>query len=135
MDKKTVLGALGFILGAFIIYIGLSFMGVFTSAVTAPSRVITKTLQTDNIIQNYEWFFDVHAGFISKEAQVRQYSEMYSTESDASEKRKLRIEMTAIQNVCRSLVTKYNANSEKMNTSVFKGWDLPSKLNINNCEV
>lgn len=36
----------------------------FSSVVTAPSRVINKTLQTDNIINNYEWFHDAYGQYM-----------------------------------------------------------------------
>jgi hypothetical protein len=106
----------------------------FSSVATAPSRVINKTLQTDNIIFNYERFFDVNASFTSRSAQVKQYKEFLATETDPSEKVRLRTEMAAMQQSCRELATKYNADSQKMNRSVFKDSDLPYTLNIAECE-
>lgn len=106
----------------------------FSSVATAPSRVINKTLQTDNIIFNYERFFDVNANFTSRSAQVKQYKEFLATETDPSEKVRLRTEMAAMQQSCRELATKYNADSQKMNRSVFKDSDLPYTLNIAECE-
>jgi hypothetical protein len=106
----------------------------FSSVATAPSRVINKTLQTDNIIFNYERFFDVNASFTSRSAQVKQYKEFLATETDPSEKIRLRTEMAAMQQSCRELATKYNADSQKMNRSVFKDSDLPYTLNIAECE-
>lgn len=106
----------------------------FSSAVTAPSRVINKTLQTDNIIFNYERFFDVNANFTSRIAQIKQYKEFLATETDPSEKIRLRTEMAAMQQSCRELTTKYNADSQKMNRSLFKDKDLPYTLNTTECE-
>lgn len=106
----------------------------FSSVATAPSRVINKTLQTDNIIFNYERFFDVNASFTSRSAQVKQYKEFLATETNPSEKVRLRTEMAAMQQSCRELATKYNADSQKMNRSVFKDSDLPYTLNIAECE-
>lgn len=106
----------------------------FSSVATAPSRVINKTLQTDNIIFNYERFFDVNANFTSRVAQIKQYKEFLATETDPSEKIRLRTEMAAMQQSCRELATKYNADSQKMNRSLFKDKDLPYTLNIAECE-
>lgn len=106
----------------------------FSSVVTAPSRVINKTLQTDNIIFNYERFFDVNANFTSRVAQVKQYKEFLATETEPTEKVRLRTEMAAMQQSCRELATKYNADSQKMNRSLFKDKDLPYTLNIAECE-
>lgn len=110
-------------------------LGAFSSVATAPGRVVKKTLDTNNIIQSYEWFYDVNAAFNARVNQVKQFKSLFNNEPDSSEKNRLRIELTAIQQTCRELATKYNANSEKMNKSIFKGWSLPKKLLINNCEV
>jgi len=116
---------------------GLAFTGMFiktaTTVVSAPSRVLNKTLETNNIIQTYEWFYDVSASYTSRLNQVNQYKTMLSTESDKGEKYRIRTELAAMQQTCRDLAAKYNANSEKMNKSVFKGWELPSSLSINEC--
>lgn len=106
----------------------------FSSVVTAPSRVVNKTLQTDNIIFNYERFFDMNANFQSRRAQYLQYKGFLITETDPAEKIRLRTEMAAVQQSCRELVTKYNADSQKMNRSLFKDKDLPYTLNISECE-
>jgi len=112
----------------------MSYIGTAAKVATAPARVISKTLDTNNIIHNYEWFYDVHASYLTRFNQVRQHKGFYKEETDKAEKSRLRMEMAAVQQTCRTLVTKYNANSEKMNTSIFKGWSLPETLNINNCE-
>lgn len=114
--------------------VGLNAIGVFNTVATAPGRVINTTLQTDNIIFNYERFFDLNANFTSRSMQVAQYKEFLLTETDPAEKIRLRTEMAAMQQSCRELATKYNADSEKMNRSLFKDKDLPYTLNIAECE-
>lgn len=119
----------------FVLGVAGAWLGVFSSALTAPARVANKTLQTDNIIQSYEWFYDVNAAFEARANQIQQFRALLASEESTDEKRRLRIDMTAMQQTCRDLVTKYNANSEKMNKSIFKGWSLPEALNIQTCEV
>lgn len=123
-----LLGVIGF---------GLSMIGgIFgtaSSVVSAPGRVIQKTLETDNIIQSYEWFYDVNAGYNARLSQVNQFKSLFESETDPAEKSRLRIDMAAIQQTCRDLTEKYNANSEKMNKSIFKGWSLPESLNQQTC--
>lgn len=114
--------------------VGLNAIGVFNTVATAPGRVINKTLQTDNIIFNYERFFDLNANFTSRRAQYLQYKGFLLTETDPAEKIRLRTEMAAMQQSCRELATKYNADSQKMNRSLFKDKDLPYTLNIAECE-
>lgn len=120
---------------AFMALLGVigSILGVFTTVATAPGRVITKTLETDNIIQSYEWFYDVDAAYKARHNQVVQYKTMYQKETDKDEKYRIRTELAAMQQTCRDLATRYNANSEKMNKSIFKGWGLPEILSQANC--
>lgn len=124
-----VLGGIGF---------GISLLSGFFSTVgtvaSAPGRVIQKTMDTNNIIQSYEWFYDVDASYKSRYNQISQFKSLLSSETDSSEKSRIRIDLAAIQQTCRDLSTKYNANSEKMNKAVFKGWSLPERLSINSCE-
>ncbi len=114
--------------------IAIGAYSTFTSVATAPSRVVNKTLETDNIIFNYERFFDINANFTSRVAQIKQYKEFFDNETNSVEKINLRTELAAMQQSCRELATKYNADSEKMNRSLFKDKDLPYTLNISECE-
>lgn len=111
-----------------------SVMGIFSSVVTAPGRVIQKTMETNNIIQSYEWFYDVNAAYIARSRQIEDFNGWLTDDSnDKQEKRRLQIEVSAVRQSCRDLVTKYNANSEKMNKSIFKGWSLPQTLSVASC--
>ncbi len=121
---SAIITALGLIGGIF---------GLFSTVVTAPGKVITKTLETNNIIQSYEWFYDVDAAYKARHNQVVQYKSFLISETDKDEKYRVRTELAAMQQTCRDLATKYNANSEKMNKSIFKGWELPKALSYQNC--
>lgn len=114
--------------------LAVSAYSTFTTVASAPGRVINKTLSTNNIIFNYEKFFDVNASFTSRSAQVKQYKNFLASESDPSEKIRLRTEMAAMQQSCRELATKYNFDSQKMNQNLFKDKDLPYTLNTSECE-
>lgn len=122
------------VVGLLAVPLAVGAYSTFTTVATAPSRVINKTLETDNIVFNYERFFDVSANFTSRAAQVKQYKGFLATETDQTEKVRLRTEMAAMQQSCRELATKYNADSQKMNRSLFKDKDLPYTLNIAECE-
>ena len=113
--------------------IAMSFIGAAAKVATAPARVLSKTMDTNNIIQSYEWFYDVNAAFDARRAQVVQFKGLFETEEDKDERSRLRIDMAAQQHSCRVLATKYNANSQKMNKSIFKGWTLPDTLNMQLC--
>ena len=107
--------------------------GTLGKVVSTPARVIDKTLETNNVIQSYEWFYDVNASYDARLNQVNQYKQMLADELDKDERYRIRTEVAAMQQTCRKLATKYNANSEKMNKSIFKGWALPDTLSLNNC--
>lgn len=122
-----------------VVGLGITFISGFfstaSSVVSAPSRVINKTLETNNIINNYNWFYDNNAAFIAKVGQIKVHANYLKDEADKNERFTLRTELSAMRQICRKLATKYNANSEKLTTSVFKGWSLPQTLSINSCEV
>lgn len=125
-------------LGLIVIGVGIpvtvSLLGTVTSVITAPGRVITKTMRTDNIIYNYEWFHDTNGAYKAKLGQIATHKDLVTTAEDRDERSILRIELAAMKQSCRELVTKYNANSIKTNRSVFKGREAPEELHMNTCE-
>lgn len=122
-------------LGAMVlVWVITNFLSAAGSVVSAPGRVLSKTMQTDNIIQSYEWFYDVNAGYDARLGQIKQFKAFYHEETDKGEKSRLRIDLASVQQTCRDLATKYNANSQKMNKSIFKGWTLPDVLKQSTCE-
>jgi hypothetical protein len=106
------------------------------NVVSAPGRVANRTLETGNIIFNYEYFFDTNAAFQGRVAQVNQYREFFQTETDPAEKNRLRTEFAAVQQSCRELANKYNANATKINRGIFKDprGVLPTSLDAALCE-
>jgi len=135
-DKKPIKTIIKYSIIAMLILLLLgivgSLLGMFGKVVSAPSRVIDKTLNTNNIIQSYEWFYDVNAGYESRIGQIRDISSQEGiSETDSIS---LRTELSAVKQSCRELVTEYNANSQKMNKQIFKGWTLPVTLNLETCD-
>lgn len=126
--KAVKIGLIGF--AVLVILLVLWAVNVF---VGNSMKVVEKTFEADNIIHNYEWFYDVNAAYDARLAQVHTFQTYLSEEEDAAEKRKVRMELAAVTQSCRDLATKYNANSEKMNRSIFKGWQLPHTLEMKSC--
>ena len=112
----------------------LSWINTAGYVASTPQRVINKTFQTDNVIHNYEWFHDVVTQQAARVNQIQQFKSFLETEEDKEEKQRLRMEMAAQQMSCRDLVAKYNANSQKTNVGIFRGWSLPENLNPSTCE-
>lgn len=117
-----------------VIPVGLSAIGTFNTVATAPGRVINKTLQTDNIIFNYERFFDVNANYESRVSQIKEHKSLLAETSDSAEKTNLRIELSAMKQSCRELANGYNADSRKLNRGLFKDRNLPYELDVTVCE-
>jgi hypothetical protein len=103
---------------------------------SAPSRVLNRTMQTDNIIQSYEWFHDTHNSFMARVAQIKSHQRaMKLAGDDADRQDRYRIEVEAMRQSCRDMAARYNANSTKINKSIFKGRTAPARLNLSECEA
>jgi hypothetical protein len=109
-------------------------VNVAHTAVNSAGVVVEKTLNADNVLNNYEWFFDTNASITSRQGQIAGHVMLVKEEVDAKERSRLNMELAAMRQSCRDMVTKYNANSEKANKSLFKSRGLPEVLNINVCE-
>lgn len=123
------------IVGLIALPVACSYISTGQTAATAPARVVGKTLGTDNIIQNYEQFFDINAEYKSRSAQIADHSRILTETTDSAEIGRLRMELSAMRQSCRGLANSYNANSAKMNKELFKDKDLPSELNAAECEA
>lgn len=104
------------------------------NVVTAPERVVNRTLETDNIIMSYEWFFDANAQYEARIGQLAQYKTLLTDTGSDGERNRMRMEQAAIAQSCRELVTKYNANSIKLNKEFFKSKKLPVELSLSSCD-
>lgn len=127
---KTIFYIIAGLLGAVLL---LGFLATATSIISAPGRVLRETLQTQNIIDNYELFFDLNAGFERRVADINSYRELLN-DATGDEATRLRIEFKGLQQTCRDIATRYNAASAKQNRAVFKSSDLPYTLNLASCE-
>jgi flagellar basal body-associated protein FliL len=99
-----------------------------------PAAIAAKTLDADNVVANYEWFHDAQGNYLARVAQRRQFTALLAAEKDPAEKSRLRIEAAAIQQACRDLAQRYNANAAKSNRNIFMGRDVPPSLDAADCE-
>jgi hypothetical protein len=112
----------------------LSAVGFAVNLLSQPARIVSKTLDADNVINNYEWFHDANGNYLARVAQIKQFKALATAEPDPQEKSRLRIDMAAIQQSCRDLSRRYNANAAKMNRGIFRERSLPDQLNSGDCE-
>lgn len=106
---------------------------VAAAAVFGGCGVVSRTFDADNMIHNYEHFFDLHSAYKAKVRDLATHSGFYLHETDKKERGKLRMEMVALQSSCRILVATYNADSAKANRDIFKSDELPDRLDMGTC--
>ena len=106
---------------------------ILLTACGPASEVYDRTFDSDNIIHNYEWFYDADAAIKSKARAISSHQKLVAS-ATGSERNRLQMELTGMQNVCRDLVQEYNANSKKSNRKIFKGKDIPTSISMDNCE-
>jgi hypothetical protein len=104
------------------------------SLVTGPLGLLQKTFNADNIIHNYEWFHRSHTAFTARVNQIKGHKVLASENKDAAEASRIRIELVGMQQSCRELAAKYNAQSAMVNRSIFRGTSTPAELNPASCE-
>lgn len=126
---------LGGIAALLVLPVACSAYSVYSSVTSAPARVINKTLQTDNILANYELFHDESKQFEARVAQLTEHRGYMAAETDPAERSRLRMEYGAQQQSCRELAADYNANSLKLNRQLFKDRGLPPVLDATRCET
>lgn len=122
------------VFGLILAIILLGSLGWIVNLMSQPARIMSKTFDADNVINNYEWYRDAYGNYLARTAQVRQFKTLRDEEKNEQERSRLRIEMAAIQQSCRDLARRYNANADKVNRSIFMGTSVPSSLNASECE-
>lgn len=123
------------IAGVSILSVGGTILGTITNvAVTQPGRIINKTFDADNVINNYEWYRDQSNSFIAKQGQVKGHKAIIVRAKSEPEISRLTIELAAMQQSCRDLAGRYNSNASKINRNIFMGTSVPERLNMGDCE-
>lgn len=138
---KPILIGLAVVGGLIVLPIGCGLYSTYTTVATAPSRVVNKTLGTDNIIQNYEWFKrqvqDVGAmdqRLASQKTMLAKFEESAGPRSawtfeDKTEHSRLTAIVAGLEGQRASMVAEYNARTQMMNRDLFRSKDLPETLN------
>ncbi|MEE8384513.1 MAG: hypothetical protein V3S01_01165 [Dehalococcoidia bacterium] len=109
-----------------------SVVGVVLMPCRAGVGVLKRTLDPDNIIHTYEWFFDVNAEYEATLSRIKtadesvvEFREFNGEPSmwkrdQRSEHSRLSEVLRGLKNHRDSLIQKYNAGSEKANRTIFK---------------
>jgi hypothetical protein len=95
----------------------------------------TKVFDPQNIKANYEWFHDVNRDFGARVNQIAAHRTLLkSTDTDAAERNRLRIETAGMQAACRELAARYNSRATQIHRGIFQGTSVPSTLDASKCE-
>lgn len=104
-------------------------------------KVVDKTLDTDNVVFNYEQFHDLYNGAQQQvqniknvEKQIEELKDLYGEDATKwpEDVRKdyahMKETIEGLQMQYNNLVSQYNSNSEKLNRKLFKDKNLPYEL-------
>ena len=123
-----------------IIAIIVSVIGWGIRVASQPGSMIEKTLNADNVINNYEWFHqayeDIQATDIkisNAQATVDQFKKDAGERlgwdfSDKDEYGRLNSVLLGLKNYRQDIVAKYNARSKMVNRKIFKGKTAPTEI-------
>ncbi len=109
--------------------IGLGYVSTLIGVSTIPARVVNDSISTQNIISNYENFYNIKSGYDSRVSQINRMSKNLDNDKYS------RIDMAGVQQKCVELALEYNSKSEMINRNFTKADDLPSSLDVNSCEI
>lgn len=107
---------------------------ILVNIVTKPAALVNKATDTTKMLQNYEWFYEASNNFNARVSQITTFKKMLEAELDPSEKSRLRIDLAAMQQSCREMAAKYEAQSGKVHVGYLKSNSLPASLNPKECE-
>lgn len=99
-----------------------------------PAALVSKATDTTKMLQNYEWFYEASNNFVARSAQVATFKTMLLEETDKGEKARLRVDLAGVQQSCRELAAKYEAQTGKIHVGYLKSKSLPESLNAKECE-
>lgn len=129
-------------------FIGLSMLvgGIYwvVDLVTTPAQtakdIVKKTLNADNVLQNYEWFKQQYNDYIAINKKIAEADSAVSrftkdagarsgwTFEDKGEYSRLTSIADGLKYQREDIVSKYNARSKMLNRELFKTNDLPAEL-------
>lgn len=115
---------------------------VASRAIDSASGVIDRTLDPDNVIQNYEWFKQVYEDVDATDRKIENAKMALSvfvesagsrgdwSHEDKTEHSRLNTVILGLRNFRTDLVAQYNARSRMVNRAIFKAGDkvLPERL-------
>lgn len=117
-----------------------SVLSLGMKVISTPGRVLSKTLDTDNVITNYEWFKQQFQDVQAQDAKIAaaksaldQFRDAAGPRSgwqfdDRQEFSRLSSVVLGLTSQRASMVAQYNARTKMLNRDVFRTSDLPAEI-------
>lgn len=122
------------LVGAIFLPTILAAVWLVNAPATKAVSLVDKATNTDKMLANYEWFQESATAFDARVAQIEAHKSLIAKETDPDELRRLRIELSGMQQVCRDLAAKYSGKTNEIHVGFLKGRNLPETLNARSCE-
>lgn len=118
----------------------ISVIGWVLHVASQPTRIVEKTLDADNVIFNYERFYNLwndikatNKKITDQEAQIAQFKKDTGPRTnwgfvDKDAYDKMQQTLTGLQQYRQTIIAQYNADSSKLNRKLFKAKDLPYRV-------
>lgn len=128
------------VVGFFLLKVLLFPVHVANTAMDSTTGVIDKTLDSDNVIFNYEWFHRQYGDYLAMKPklananfQLKAFEDTAGPHSgwsfeDKQEHARLSSIVLGLQNQLAELTQTYNAHAAMSNRSIFIGTDLPNHI-------
>jgi hypothetical protein len=124
----------------FLVALGIiaAWLGMFGSVATAPAGIVTRTVNPDNIIANYEWFRQQYRDIqsfgsrveLAKGARDGFMADAGPRASWSAEDKyryaQLNDNLTGLQAQRARMIETYNARTSMLNRDIFRGKDVPA---------
>ncbi len=110
------------------------------SGISQPAKIISKTIDADNALYNYEWFKQQHEDVLAIDIEISNsqgvvdnYTAMAGERKDwrrddRIEYNRLSSVVLGLKNQRAGMIAKYNARSKMANRSLFKDNSLPGQM-------
>lgn len=138
-DAVKFLGACLVLL--FLLLAGLTVVGALSLPFRSAAGIAERTLNSDNVIQNYEWFKRQVTDVQAVDRQIAAVEQQIQfqiaaagprekwTFEDKQEANRLNAVLIGLKGNRAAMVSEYNARSQMANRTLFKTADLPESLN------
>lgn len=138
----TIVIIIGLSLFALVFKIAILPFFVANKVVDSGTEIINKTLDSDNVMYNYEWFKSQYNSYLALQkktdeakAQVKSFEDSMKgitrdkwSPEQTNELARLNTVVSGFQYQLEDCIKEYNARSKMANRSIFKTHDLPEQL-------